>query len=125
MQRKNQEVDWSAYFKSIRSVCPHSLESFQGNRIHLVPFYYLFHQAHWYNALDRFDAILFIGDNKVSLGLLKNLVDYLEKEYKHLEVFYSYPDEGTYSTPKPTIIMQKRIVLQRARREYKQKLKEQ
>lgn len=125
MQRKNREVDWSKYFESIRSVCPHSIESFRRSKIHLVPFYYLFHQAHWHNAIDKFDAILFIGDNKVSLGLLKNLAEYLERVYKHLEVFYSYPDEGTYSTPKPTIIMQRRMVLQKARREYKEKLKEQ
>jgi len=65
-----------------------------------------------------------MGDNGVSLGLLKNLVDYLDNVYKDLEFYYSYPYEGKYSTPVPCLIVQNKSTLDAARREYKKKLTE-
>ncbi len=124
MERKNQEVDWTDYFNSIKTVCPHSIESFKGNRIKLVPFFNLLNETAWINYVYKFDALLFMGDNGVSLGLLKNLVDYLDNVYKDLEFYYSYPYEGKYSTPVPCLIVQNKSTLDAARREYKKKLTE-
>jgi len=124
VERKNQEVDWTDYFNSIKTVCPHSIESFEGNRVKLVPFFNLLNEPTWINYAYKFDALLFIGDNKVSLGLLKNLVDYLDNVYKDLEFFYSYPYEGKYSTPVPCLIVQNKSTLDAARKEYKEKLTE-
>tara|TARA_R100000278_G_scaffold119971_1_gene101923 strand:+ start:2476 stop:2850 length:375 start_codon:yes stop_codon:yes gene_type:complete len=123
VERRSQEVNWLSYFDSIKGVCPHSLDSFQRDRIKLVPFFHLFKHNNWFEYSTTFDAILFIGDNKVSLGLLKNLVDYLEHLYPDNEFFYSYPDEGEYSTPVPVLIMQSKEILNQARKEYKQKIR--
>lgn len=123
MERKNQEVDWFQYLNSIRAVCPHSIESFQRDRIKLVPFLNIFTSSNWIDDVDEFDALLFIGDNTVSLGLLKKLVDYLDIQYPSHEFFYSYPDEGEYSTPVPCLIAQNRATLNRARKEYKEKIR--
>jgi hypothetical protein len=55
--------------------------------------------------------------------LLKKLVDYLDIQYPSHEFFYSYPDEGNYSTPVPCLIAQNKVILNKARKEYKEKIR--
>lgn len=120
MQRKNQEDSWRQYFKSINKVCPHSLESYDAGRIKFVPFNILFTEDLWKAIVYDYDVIVFEA-NEVELGLLKNIGNYIEREHNDLEVFYSYPNEGENSTPIPILLLQRKEILDQARKEYKDK----
>lgn len=121
MQRKSQEDSWRQYFKSINKVCPHSLESYDAGKIKFVPFNILFTEAVWKAIVYDYDVIVFEA-REVELGLLKNIGNYIEQEHEDLEVFYSYPGEGDNSTPIPILLLQRKEILDQARKEYKDKV---
>tara|TARA_X000001316_G_C922311_1_gene37392 strand:- start:474 stop:857 length:384 start_codon:yes stop_codon:yes gene_type:complete len=121
VQRKNQEVNWREYFGSIQNVCPHSLESFDSGRIKFVPFNLLFTECVWRTIVEDFDVVVFEAE-EVELGLLKNIGNYIERKHKDLEMFYSYPNEGENSTPIPILLLQRKTILDKARKEYKEKI---
>ena len=111
------------YFEYIKPVCPHSLESYDNNRL-LVLDYDPQSIEEYYTTLDRYDAILFKCHPSTDRDLLISIVEDLADDRPCAMWFWSHPDDKHYSTPVPSIIMQNKETLQVARKEYKMKLQE-
>ena len=111
------------YFEYIKPVCPHSLESYDNNKL-LVLDYDPRSIEQYYTTLDRYDAILFKCHPSTDRDLLISIVNDLADDRPCAMWFWSHPEDEHYSTPVPSIIMQNKETLQVARKEYKMKLKE-
>jgi hypothetical protein len=109
------------YFEYIKPVCPYSLESYDNNKL-LVLDYDPRSLEHYYNIIDRYDAILFKCHPSTDRDCLISIVEDLADERPCAMWFWSHPDDKHYSTPMPSIIMQNKVNLKKARKEYFKKL---
>ena len=109
------------YFEYIKPVCPYSLESYDNNKL-LVLDYDPRSLEHYYNIIDRYDAILFKCQPSTDRDCLISIVEDLADERPCAMWFWSHPDDKHYSTPMPSIIMQNKVNLKKARKEYFKKL---
>ena len=109
------------YFEYIKPVCPYSLESYDNNKL-LVLDYDPRSLEHYYNIIDRYDAILFKCHPSTDRDSLISIVEDLADERPCAMWFWSHPDDKHYSTPMPSIIMQNKVNLKKARKEYFKKL---
>jgi hypothetical protein len=111
------------YFEYIKPVCPHSLESYDNNKLLTID-YDTQSIENQYQILDRYDAVLFKCHPSTSREELMSIVQDLNDERPNAMWFWSHPVDQHYSTPMPSIIMQNKETLQKARKEYKMKLQE-
>ena len=111
------------YFEYIKPVCPHSLESYDNNKLLTID-YDTQSIENQYQTLDRYDAVLFKCHPSTPRDELMSIVQDLNDERPCAMWFWSHPLDQHYSTPMPSIIMQNKETLQRARKEYKIKLQE-
>ena len=109
------------YFEYIKPVCPYSRESYDNNKL-LVLDYDPRSLEHYYNIIDRYDAILFKCHASTDRDCLISIVEDLADERPCAMWFWSHPDDKHYSTPMPSIIMQNKVNLKKARKEYFKKL---
>ena len=109
------------YFEYIKPVCPHSLESYDQNRL-LITDFDPQSIENQYQTLDRYDAVLFKCHPSTSRDSLISIAQDLNDERPCAMWFWSPPDDRHYSTPMPSIIMQNKETLLKARKEYKMKL---
>ena len=109
------------YFEYIKPVCPYSLESYDNNKL-LVLDYDPRSLEHYYNIIERYDAILFKCHPATDRDCLISIVEDLADERPCAMWFWSHPDDKHYSTPMPSIIMQNKVNLKKARKEYFKKL---
>ena len=109
------------YFEYIKPVCPYSLESYDNNKL-LVLDYDPRSLEHYYNIIERYDAILFKCHPSTDRDCLISKVEDLADERPCAMWFWSHPDDKHYSTPMPSIIMQNKVNLKKARKEYFKKL---
>ena len=109
------------YFEHIKPVCPHSLESYDQDRL-LITDFDPQSIENQYQTLDRYDAVLFKCHPSTSRDSLISIAQDLNDERPCAMWFWSHPDDRHYSTPIPSIIMQNKETLLRARKEYKMKL---
>jgi len=109
------------YFEHIKPVCPHSLESYDQDRL-LITDFDPQSIENQYQTLDRYDAVLFKCHPSTSRDSLISIAQDLNDERPCAMWFWSHPDDRHYSTPMPSIIMQNKETLLRARKEYKMKL---
>jgi hypothetical protein len=111
------------YFEYIKPVCPHSLESYDQNRL-LITDFDPRSIENQYQTLNRYDAVLFKCHPSISRDDLMSIAQDLNDERPCAMWFWSHPADQHYSTPVPSIIMQNKETLLKARKEYKMKLKE-
>ena len=111
------------YFEHIKPVCPHSIESYDQDRL-LVYDYNPALLSVYYETLHNYDAVLFKCHPTTNRDALIAIVQDLNDDRPDAQWFWSHPDDEHYSTPVPSIIMQNKETLLKARKEYKIKLKE-
>ena len=101
------DVDWSRYFKDIKTQCPWSWQAWQQKHIDIVD---------WRGdiiALGQFQARVYVCD--VTGEKLESLADSLDSESETDEWLFSYPGYGRWATPVPVLIQQDRIRLKELR----------
>lgn len=104
MAKSHQSVDWSAYFLSIKEVCPWSYIAWQKNKIDIV----------------KTNAILPLGDYQARIYIfdltrrrLKKLCQ--QRDQGVCEWLWSMPSYGKMGTPVACLIQQDRATLTRLR----------
>ena len=105
------------YFEHIKPVCPYSLESYDQDRL-LVLNYELKLIEKYYKILDQYDAFLFKCHPLTNRDSLISIVQDLNDDRPDAIWFWSHPDDEHYSTPVPSIIMQNKVNLRKARKEH-------
>lgn len=103
--RSHQSVDWTAYFKSIRSECPWSHRAHEQGLIDIV----------FYTGdilpLGKYSARVYVVDLEDSaLEALAEALDHGEDEW-----LFSYPGYGEWATPQAVLIQQNRHELNQIR----------
>jgi hypothetical protein len=94
-----KEVDWGAYFSSIRAVCPWSQGAHLRNLIRIQT---------WHSQildLGKFEAIVYTAPNHKPRQL-KRITQRLNQTYPQYEFLWSHPKYGGHSTAVPVIIQQ-------------------
>lgn len=100
-------VDWLAYFKSIKGVCPWSLSAALQGRIRITD---------WHSQiLDLGTDLAIVYRCTLNAQQLKTITDQLNLNYEELEFFWSHPSQGGHSTPIPIIIQQDHLHLEKIR----------
>jgi hypothetical protein len=109
--KSRQSVDWSAYFKSIRSECPWSYAAYNKGQIDIVEY------TGQTIALGDFAARVYkVNDSDVDV---ESLSEHLDKQDAEYEWLFSYPAYGDYATPVPVLIQQWRHQLEAIRNHLK------
>ena len=113
VRKRNQvaEVDWSEYFKSIKSVCPWSFPAYEQNLIDIVEY------KGFRIALDLpLKARVYVCD--LNQRRLKKLATDYENSDKENEWLWSHPRFLNHSAPVPILIQQNRQYLAEMRTKY-------
>ena len=110
------------YFESIKEDCPYSAPSYKNGKL-LVFDYDPQLIDEYYQVIDQYDAIMFECPSSTSRDSLLTILEDLDDERPNAMWFWSHPDEKHNSTPKPSIIMQNKVNLKRARKEFFSKIK--
>ena len=103
------EVNWTAYFESIKKVCPWSNQAWRNGEINIT---------NWQsNIIDlgSYNARLYTT-TRHNPRQLKKMTDRFNRERQHEEWLWSHPDFGYNSTEVAVFIQQDRQLLERARR---------
>jgi hypothetical protein len=111
-QRFKEEVDWKAYFESIKHLCPWSLRAYMQDKIlHVTTSGGC--ELTWCAMFDKskHEALLFEYPHETSIDTLVAITEKIEKKYKGLIAFWSHPEEKDQNTPKPCVICQDRELL--------------
>lgn len=111
-KQRHQEVDWLAYFKGIKALCPWSLRAYMSDKIlHVLEpnNCELSFCAAFRNS--KHEAVLFEYNNNTSVDTLLAVVGQIEAVYGDLIAFWSHPTEGDNNTPVPCVIVQDRAQL--------------
>lgn len=104
---KAADVDWSQYFKDIKTQCPWSWQAWQQQQIDIVD---------WQGEikpLGQYQARIYVCD--VTDQELETLADRLDSESISDEWLFSYPGYGRWATPVRVLIQQDRIKLNELR----------
>tara|TARA_R100000995_G_C3428750_1_gene97487 strand:- start:64 stop:522 length:459 start_codon:yes stop_codon:yes gene_type:complete len=107
-QRFQKEVDWSAYFDSIATVCPWSKKYYMQDKILHVKTGDPGNELTWVASFcaSKHEALLLEYNEQTSIDTLLSIVDKIESKYLHLAAFWSHPDEKENNTPTPCVIVQ-------------------
>ncbi len=107
MEKVNHpSVDWSRYFKSIRTECPWSYAAYTQGLIDIVA---------WSGEplpLGTFQARVYVCNDKDAVEALSSALDHGESEW-----LFSYPGYGPWATPVPVLIQQNRHELAQLRKQ--------
>lgn len=109
------------YFESIKEVCPYSAPSYKNGKL-LVLDYDPKLIEEYYHVIDDYDAIMFECHPSTSREALMDILEDLYDERPRAMWFWSHPKDKNHSTPKPSIIMQNKVNLKKARKEFFSKL---
>lgn len=112
-QRFEEEVDWQAYFESIKHVCPWSLKAFMQDKILHITVDDTPTELTWTACFrgSNYEALLFEYPHETTIDMLLSVVNKIEKQHKELIAFWSHPSEKDQNTPKPCVIVQDRELL--------------
>ena len=112
-QRFKEEVDWFAYFKSIKGLCPWSLRAYMQDKILHITVGDEPTEMTWVSCFkgSNHEALLFEYPHETTIDMLLSVVDKIEQKHKDLIAFWSHPDEKEDNTPKPCVIVQDRQLL--------------
>ena len=107
-QRFQKEVDWSAYFDSIATVCAWSKKYYMQDKILHVKTGDPGNELTWVASFcaSKHEALLLEYNEQTSIDTLLSIVDKIESKYLHLAAFWSHPDEKENNTPTPCVIVQ-------------------
>mgnify|MGYP003113797112 FL=1 len=105
------------YFESIKEVCPYSAPSYKNGKL-LVLDYDPKLVEEYYHVIDDYDAIMFECHSSTSREALMDILEDLHDERPRAKWFWSHPKDEHHSTPKPSIIMQNKVNLKKARKEF-------
>ena len=111
------------YFKSIKDVCPYSAPSYKNGKL-LVFDYDPQLVEEYYQVIEQYDAIMFECNSSTTRESIVSIVEDYDDEKPNAIWFWSHPDDEHKSTPKPSIIMQNKVNLKRARKEFLSKIKD-
>lgn len=103
------EVDWLAYFQSIKGVCPWSYSAALQGRIRI---------QNWYNQVEDLgtdQAVVYLAPNHKPRQL-KRITSRLNTAYSEYEFLWSHPKFGNRSTPTAVIIQQDAKLLENIRK---------
>lgn len=103
----DEDVDWHAYFKSIKQQCPWSWQAYQQHAIDIVP---------WKETvipLTDHEARIYVCD--MPERRLEKLADSLDQNSTSDEWLFSYPGYGPWATPVAVLIQQNRSRLNELR----------
>jgi len=95
-----EKVDWEAYFKKIKVVCPWSLAAWKKGEIKIEQW-----SGEWQH-LENYQAIVYIVAN-TNRRRIKKLAKKLNTSYEY-EWLWSEPKYGDYGSPVPILIQQSR-----------------
>lgn len=98
---QKEEVNWLAYFESIKGACPWSLQAYKQGLIEFVEF-----DDTWNMEIGDWEARVYIVDRKPRL--LKKWADRLNDQDPICEWLWSHPKYEHLSAPVPIIIQQPR-----------------
>jgi len=108
VKKAAEEVNWTEYFASIKSVCPWSKAYWSKQQIHIVD---------WTGdilALDHYVARVYKHPT-ASARQLKKMMNRFNEQRPDEEWLYSHPKFGQHSTPVPVLIQQDYALLQSIR----------
>lgn len=107
----DEEVNWSQYFDSIKSVCPWSVGAYKRGELLIVK---------WKSNCDPIDiptgiqAVVHLAPMHKPRQL-KKMCDRFNQQRQHEEWLWSHPQFGFHSTPIACFIQQDRKTLENAR----------
>ena len=99
------------YFESIKEDCPYSAPSYKNGKLLVLDYDP--------KLIEEFEC-----PSSTSRDSLLTILEDLDDERPNAMWFWSHPDEKHNSTPKPSIIMQNKVNLKRARKEFFSKIKD-
>ena len=102
------EVDWEAYFKSIKTVCPWSYAAFKRAAVDLTLWRGVI------SPLGNWEVRLYLAPRH-NPRQLKKMSDRFNRERPQEEWLWSHPSFENYSTPVPCFIQQDRQTLENIR----------
>ena len=110
-EQRHKEVDWAAYFQSIKKMCPWSLKAWMENKILHIK-YPQGCELTWCACFrfSKHEALLFEYED-LSVEQLLVIVDKIEAKYPDLVAFYSHPIEEDNNTEVPCVICQDKYTL--------------
>lgn len=101
-------MNWKAYFKGIKDVCPWSWEAYQDDKILITSFDGVI-------PLGKYKAIVYTFDQDMDVDYLDILAEYLNHEIDEYEFLWSHPGHtkgGNNQTPTAVLIQQDRKELE-------------
>lgn len=112
-QRFKKEVNWLAYFESIKHLCPWSLRAYMTDSILHVKCNKGCEMTFTacFRASKLHEAAMFEYDMDTSIDYLYEVTEKIEKQYPELIAFWSHPSEGDQNTEVPVVIVQDRELL--------------
>jgi len=113
-QRFKKEVDWLAYYKSIKGVCPWSYSAYMQNKILHITVGDEPTELTWTSCFlgsPKHEALLFEYPHETTIDMLLSVVNKIEEKHKELIAFWSHPSEGDQNTEVPVVIVQDRKLL--------------
>ena len=105
------------YFESIKEVCPYSAPSYKNGKL-LVLDYDPKLVEEYYHVIDDYEPIMLAGPPAPPRDTILDVLEDLHDERPRAKWFWSHPKDKDHSTPKPSIIMQNKVNLKKARKEF-------
>lgn len=102
-----EDVDWKAYFESIQTQCPWSIQAYLKGQLHIQQYQGLT------QPLGQFTARILVVDLEPSE--LEALCEQLDQDDTECEWLFSYPGYGPWATPVSVLIQQSRSQLEALR----------
>jgi hypothetical protein len=116
VEKVHAEVDWEAYYRDIRDVCPWSYAAFMQDKILVVPYSEnCFPTWRLFLHYTAFEAVVFSFPDTVTSEYLETKCDALNEEDAKSEWLWSHPEQEGDSTPVPVLIQQERSKLEKLR----------
>jgi hypothetical protein len=109
------EVDWGAYFASIKTVCPWSLSAWKQDKIKIHTWHSQMYE------LDELEARIYTAPNHTPRQL-KKMCNRFNLARPHEEWLWSHPVYGNHSAPIACFIQQDRARLEHLRFVYAPKI---
>ncbi len=87
-------MNWKAYFKGIKDVCPWSWEAYQDDKILITSFDGVI-------PLGKYKAIVYTFDQDMDVDYLDILAEYLNHEIASSSFFFAHPLPPPFFPPPP------------------------
>ena len=107
MEEVEAEVDWQAYFDTIKEQCPWSHSAYHRGKIDIVQY-----QGDSQPLGDYEARMYVVNAPEATVESLAEAFDYRDTECEWL---FSYPGYGPFATPVPVLIQQDRARLNKLR----------